>query len=433
VSLLVPGSSSSDHDLGTWDELTQEYYLHLYATQQPDLNWNNQECRNAIYQSAMRFWLDRGVDGFRVDTVNKYSKPAAFTDVPITDIHSYEQPAAHIFNNGPRIHEFIREMIETISNYDVMTVGELSLTPDPAQVLKYVSAGEKQLDMVFHIDLSNIDHGSTAAAKYDHRPFSTILPELKKAMTKWQKFHEGTDGWTTVFLENHDNGRAVDRYASSAPEWREMSAKMLSILMCTMTGTLFVYQGQEIGMVNAPSSWPIDEYQDIEAKNYYSEAQKQGPERLETVMKGLQVLGRDHARLPMQWDRSTHGGFTTAEKPWMRVHDLYPEINVERQEQNPGSVLTFWKRMIRLRKEKKDLCVYGIFDLLDEENENTFVFTKTSLQGRLLVALNFSRDPRDFEIVDVPGKWALLVGNYDDESAGLLRPFEGRVYAAVDL
>jgi len=150
-------------------------------------------------------------------------------------------------------------------------------------------------------------------------------------------------------------------------------------------------------------------------------------------MKGLQVLGRDHARLPMQWDRSTHGGFTTAEKPWMRVHDLYPEINVERQEQNPGSVLTFWKRMIRLRKEKKDLCVYGIFDLLDEENENTFVFTKTSLQGRLLVALNFSRDPRDFEIVDVPGKWALLVGNYDDESAGLLRPFEGRVYAAVDL
>ncbi|OBT64767.1 hypothetical protein VE03_06511 [Pseudogymnoascus sp. 23342-1-I1] len=418
----------------TWDETTQEYYLHLYATQQPDLNWNCEAARNAIYDSAMRFWLDRGVDGFRVDTVNKYSKPLEFHDAIITDPNHYEQPAAYMFCNGPRIHEFVKEMHDkVISQYDCMTVGELSLTPDPAHVLRYISASAKQLDMVFHIDTGNMDHGGPKD-KYDHRPF--ILPELKAAITKWQKFIEGTDGWTTAFLENHDNGRSIDRYASSEPQFREISAKMLAIMMTTMTGTIFIYQGQEIGMINAPKEWPIEEYKDIEALNYYNEARAlslsgEDPSRLPIVTRGLQILGRDHGRMPMQWDSTAHAGFTTGDKPWMRVHDLYPDINVAKQVPDAKSVLSFWKRVLRLRKEQRDILVYGIFDLLDPGNEKTFVYTKTGEGRTALVALNFDQGAQNFE-VSTDKEWKLVLSNYDAPVAGKLAPFEGRVYLSAN-
>lgn len=381
----------------------------------------------------MRFWLDKGIDGFRVDTVNKYSKPLEFKDVIITDPDHYEQPSTHIYCNGPRIHEFVKEMHdEVLSKYDVMTVGELSLTPDPKHVLDYVGAAAKQLDMVFHIDVGNMDHGDTPQTKYDHRPF--VLSKLKAATSKWQKFIDGNDGWTTSFLENHDNGRSVSRYASDEPQYREISAKMLAIMEASMTGTIFIYQGQEIGMINAPRSWPIEEYKDIEARNYYEEARRlsednpdHAPSRLETVMNGLQILGRDHSRLPMQWDGSAHAGFSAA-KPWMRVHDLYREINVERQSADPHSVLSFWKRMIRLRKDHADIFTYGVFDLVDPENEETFVFTKTGRTGKALIALNFSKLPQQFAMVESEPGWELVLGNYDKLKPETLAPFEGRVY-----
>lgn len=381
----------------------------------------------------MRFWLDRGVDGFRVDTVNKYSKPLEFHDAIITDPNHYEQPAAYMFCNGPRIHEFVKEMHDKVlSQYDCMTVGELSLTPDPAHVLRYVSVGAKQLDMVFHIDTGNMDHGGPKD-KYDHRPF--ILPELKAAITKWQKFIEGTDGWTTAFLENHDNGRSISRYASDEPQFREASAKMLATMMVTMTGTIFIYQGQEIGMINAPKEWPIEEYKDIEALNYYREARAltlsgEDPSRLPIVTHGLQILGRDHGRMPMQWDSTAHSGFTTSKTPWMRVHDLYPEINVAKQIPDPKSVLSFWKSMLRLRKEQRDLFVYGTFELLDPENAKTFVYTKTGGGRRALVVLNFDRDVQGFEM-GAEEEWELVVSNYEVPLEGKLAPFEGRVYMGV--
>jgi oligo-1,6-glucosidase len=421
------------HIAGAWDEHTQEYYLHLYANSQPDLNWNNPGARKAIYDSAMRFWLDRGIDGFRVDTVNKYSKPLEFKDVVITDPENYEQPSAHIYCNGPRIHEFVKEMHdEVLSKYDMMTVGELSLTPDPQHVLDYVSACAKQLDMVFHIDVGNMDHGSSAQTKYDHKRF--VLPDLKLATSKWQKFIEGTDGWTTAFLENHDNGRSVSRYASDEPQYREISAKMLAMMEGSMTGTIFVYQGQEIGMINAPRSWPIEEYKDIEAINYYEEARRlshenpgQKPSRLEVVMNGLQILGRDHSRLPMQWDGSANAGFSTA-KPWIRVHDLFPEINVEKQVQDPNSVLSVWKKMLSFRKEHVDLFVYGVFDLVDPENKHTFVFTKTAGNEQALVALNFSKLTQPFQFPNSETKWEMVMGNYGKTRLDVLAPFEGRIY-----
>jgi alpha-glucosidase len=240
----------------TWDEHTQEYYLHLYDKSQPDLNWENEDCRRAIYDSAMRFWLDKGIDGFRVDTVNKYSKYVDFQDAPITDPSSEVQPAAQFWCNGPRIHEFIREMnVEVLSKYKtydglpVVTVGELSMTPNPEGVLEYVSAQKKELDMIFQFDITHLGQGPPGSDnKYDFSEWN--LPEMKRIVEKWQTFIEGTDGWTTVFCENHDNGRSVSRFGNDAKEWRDKSAKMLAMCFAMQTGTLFLYQGQELGMVS---------------------------------------------------------------------------------------------------------------------------------------------------------------------------------------
>ncbi|KAK2735720.1 alpha-glucosidase mal12 [Onygenales sp. PD_40] len=423
----------------TWDETTQEYYLHLYAKEQPDLNWENPETRQAIYKSAMRFWLDKGVDGFRVDTVNKYSKHIDFQDAPITDLKSYIQPARHLFCNGPRIHEFLTEMHDQVySNYDVMTVGELSNTPDPAHVLRYVSAAAKQLDMVFQFDMIHLGMGPGLEDKYDYTPWP--LTRLKQIVRKWQQFIEGTDGWTTVFCENHDNGRAVSRYGNDEPAYRVASAKMLAVLQTTLTGTLFIYQGQEIGMINAPKSWPIDEYKDIEGLNYYREAERQSaegvdPTRRERIMRGLQTLARDHSRLPMQWDDSEYAGFGTA-APWMRVHDLYREINVAKQLGDPESVLEFYKRALGLRKEYAGLFIHGAFELFEEGDERTFVFGKRDGEGkRAVVVLNFTKEAQPFTMVERVGGMRLLLSTYsarDDMEVEKLKPFEGRVYVTEE-
>ncbi|KAJ5109906.1 Glycoside hydrolase superfamily [Penicillium argentinense] len=415
----------------TWDEHTQEYYLNLYAPSQPDLNWDNKETREAIYNSAIRFWLDKGIDGFRVDTVNKYSKHTAFPDVPITDPKSYIQPAIEMWCNGPRIHEFLREMYDSaLSPYgDIVTVGELANTPDPAQVLEYVGAKAKELSMVFHLDIGHIGMGALAD-KYIFHPWQ--LTQMKSVVNKWQSFVEGTDGWTTAFCENHDNGRSVSRFGDDSPAFREVSAKMLALMMISMTGTLFIYQGQEIGMINAPKDWPIDEYRDIEGLGYYREAVKQtesGADRTrkKKIMDGLRILARDHSRLPMQWDNSAHAGFTTG-KPWMRAHDLYPEINVKNQEGDSQSVLSFWKNVLRLRKEYRELFIHGAFEVLDFENLQTFCFTKSRDYKQALVILNFTSEIQPFTQADKVSDMRLLVGNYEKSAGEMLRPFEGRIY-----
>ncbi|CAJ2507061.1 Uu.00g082470.m01.CDS01 [Anthostomella pinea] len=386
----------------TWDESFGEYYLHLFAPEQPDLSWENPEAREAIYDSAMRFWLDRGVDGFRVDCVNMYSKGTELPDAPVVDAGVFEQPSWSIHANGPRMHEFLREMNEMVlSRYDTMTVGELPHTPDADHVLRYVSAGDRQMDMVFQFDFT---------------------------------FIAGTDAWTTAFCENHDQGRSVSRYGSDDPAYRALSAKMLAIMMCALTGTLFVYQGQEIGMINIPPEWAIEaDYKDIEALNFYRSVQQDpncAAEALEYARRSIRILGRDNARTAMQWDASApFAGFTDCpDGPWMRVHDLYPGINIAAQRADPGSVLAFWKRMIALRKEHRDVFVHGAFELLGAEDENTFVFVKTYEGKRALVVLNFTGEEQRVELPE--GRFELLVGNYggDGGDSSVLRPWEGRVY-----
>jgi oligo-1,6-glucosidase len=419
----------------TWDEHTQEYYLHLYDKSQPDLNWENEDCRRAIYNSAMRFWLDKGIDGFRVDTVNKYSKVLPFADAPITDPTSTIQPAAQMWCNGPRIHEFIQEMnLDVLSHYctydnlPLVTVGELSLCSETDAVIPYVSAAQKELDMVFQFDITHLGQGPPGCNdKYDFAAWK--LPEMKRIVEKWQTFIDGTDAWTTVFNENHDNGRSVSRYANDAPEWRERSAKMLALWLVAQSGTLFLYQGQEISMINAPKDWDMSEYKDVESKNYWAEAIRLAedgtdPTRKERIKHGLQLMARDHARLPFQWDGSANAGFSAGE-PWMRVHDAYTAINVEKQEGDEGSVLAFYKKVLRLRKEHRDVFVYGRFELRDVEDESTFVYVKRYEGKMALVALNFTTEA---QVLRDTGGMKLLVSSYAKGREGVLEPLEGRIY-----
>jgi len=329
------------------------------------------------------------------------------------------------------MHEFLREMnTQVLGKYDAMTVGELPHTPDPAHVLRYIGSGDKQLDMVFQFDIVDLGIGHTH--KYEYQGYK--LPELKAVVAKWQSFIEGSDGWTTAFCENHDQGRSVSRFASDAPEWRERSAKMLALMMCALTGTLFIYQGQEIGMINAPASWPIEDYKDIESINYYNSVAARtnnDPEALDRVMKSIQILGRDHARIPMQWDDSLYAGFTTKKDgAWMRVHDDYRSINVASQISNPKSVLNFWKKMLKVRKEYRELFIHGAFEAYDMDDEKTFVFGKRIGESRAIVVLNFTGVEQEFKRPGVGGKWELLAGNVEgvDGTEGKLSPWEGRIY-----
>ncbi|OMP86089.1 Alpha-glucosidase [Diplodia seriata] len=417
-----------------WDEPTQEYYLHLFCPEQPDLNWENPETRAAIYESAMDFWLRKGIDGFRVDTVNMYSKPPTYPDAPITDPHSPYQPASALYCNGPRMHEFLAEMHAILSKYPsprAMTVGELPHTHSRAHVLRYVSARAKQLDMTFMFDV--VDVGFGAVQRFDTTPRSWTLRDLKDAVMRTQDLIDGTDAWTTTFMENHDQARCVSRFGGDATEdARTRSAKMLAVMLACLSGTLFVYQGQEIGMVNAPREWGLEEYKDVDSRNFaaWMEERYGREEGMPRAMAALQHLARDHARLPMQWDGGRQAGFTTAEKPWMRVHDNWREVNVERELARKDGVLAFWRRMLRLRKEFAPSLVYGTTRIWDLENEKTFVFEKVGKGQSAVVALNFTGEEVPVELPGKEGK-RLVVGNYADEVEGVLRPFEARVWVGA--
>lgn len=429
----------------TWDALTEEYYLHLYAPEQPDLNWDNEDCRKAIYENTMRFWLDRGIDGFRIDTVNKYSKRTDFVDAPISDPASPHQAAPDMWCNGPRIHEFIREMRrEALEPYNAVSVGELSNTPDPVQVLPYVSAAAKELDMVFEFSMIRLGTGDGFGAKYIYQPFP--LSRLKALASTWQTFIEGTDAWTTVFCENHDNGRAVSRFGdTSTPEMWRRSAKTLALWQATMTGSLFLYQGQEIGMVNMPTTWGIEEYKDIESSRFYNEAVKSGDaSRTKATLRGLQILARDHSRIPFQWDHSPNAGFTKADAtPWMRVHDDYREINVAKQAGDCSSILEFYRAILSLRKSYRHVFTHGLFRLLDPANEALFIYVKEGdpkvTRQKALVVLNFSKEKQPcpdiaLALKCLPADVSLLISTLDQALLGsgqleaLLDPWEGRVY-----
>jgi oligo-1,6-glucosidase len=383
----------------TWelDDATGQYYLHLFSRKQPDLNWENPEVRQAIY-SMMRWWLDRGVDGFRMDVINMLSKDPALPDAPGGDGSPY-------YLCGPRIHEFLQEMHREVfegRDGELLTVGEMpGVTLENAKL--FTDPERREVDMVFQFEHVQLDQGDS---KWDVRGLK--LRDLKRSFGRWQAGLAET-GWNSLYWNNHDQPRVVSRFGDGSPA----AAKMLGTVLHLHRGTPYVYQGEELGMTNFPFA-SIDEFRDIESLNHYAEA---GPESLPA----LQAMGRDNARTPMQWDASEHAGFTTG-RPWLAPNPNHTEINAAAQREDPDSVFHHYRRLIELR-HTEPAVVHGDFTMLMEEDERVYAFLRRHEDTELLVLGNLSGDEVP---VDLTG-WEdaeLLIG----EPGGALRPWESRVY-----
>ncbi|MBJ7994289.1 oligo-1,6-glucosidase [Bacillus mycoides] len=405
-----------------YDEMTDEYYLHLFSKKQPDLNWDNEKVRQDVYD-MMKFWLEKGIDGFRMDVINFISKEDGLPSVE-TDEEGYVSGHKH-FMNGPNIHKYLHEMNEDVlSQYDIMTVGEMpGVTTEEAKL--YTGEARKELQMVFQFEHMDLDSGE--GGKWDVKPCSLLT--LKQNLTKWQKALEQT-GWNSLYWNNHDQPRVVSRFGNDGAYHTE-SAKMLATVLHMMKGTPYIYQGEEIGMTNVRFE-SIDEYRDIETLNMYKEKVIERGEDIDKVMQSIYIKGRDNARTPMQWDDREHAGFTTGE-PWIAVNPNYKEINVKQAIQDEESIFYYYKKLIELRKNN-EIVVYGTYDLILENNPSIFAYVRTYGEEKLLVIANFTADECVFELPEdiVYSEAELLIHNYDVENVLIenitLRPYEAMVF-----
>ena len=404
------------------DPATDEYYLHLFSIKQPDLNWENPAVRQAVFQ-MMRWWLDRGVDGFRMDVINIISKVPGLPDAPAR-VPGRLQWAGELWVHGPRLMEFLGEMKQqALAGYDTLTVGEcVSVTTDQAAELTDAQRGP--LNMVFQFEHMDLDRELPSRL---WKPWQ--LRDLKQVLTRWQNALAGR-GWNSQYLSNHDQPRQVSRFGDDG-QYRVESAKLLGTLLHTLQGTPYIYQGEELGMTNMafPS---IDDYRDIATLNMYREAVGQGLDP-QFVLAQIHKQSRDNARTPMQWDASPNGGFTTG-TPWIGVNPNYASINAEQAQADPNSIFHYYRELIRLRKANP-VIVEGRYALLLEDDPAIYAYTRTSAADRLLVVLNFSAGQPVFALpADLPAEGTeLLLANYpagsgEDLRALTLRPYEARVY-----
>lgn len=410
----------------TWDELTGQYYLHLFDRKQPDLNWENPQVRAAV-SDMMRWWLDRGVDGFRMDVINFISKAEGLPDAPADAgqrVVAFEQ-----FADGPRVHDYLAEMTREVfggRQGEFITVGEMpGVTPEQARLYTDPTRGE--LDMVFQFEHMSVDHGPSG--KFDYR--GPDLVALKRALHRWQLALAET-GWNSLYWSNHDQPRVVSRFGDDARDWWEPSAKALATILHGMRGTPFVYQGEELGMTNYPFHDPTD-HRDLEAANYYSQVVEHGGDTA-AALAGMAEVSRDNARTPMQWDAGTHAGFTTGD-PWLPVNPNHTWLNASTQSKSPATVFAHYQALIRLRHEMPVLGD-GVFAPLMEDDPQIWAYTRTGSHRKLLVIANCGRDPRT---VDVGSEWIaaeLLLGNLPgtpvtSTTASLtLAGWDARIYSA---
>ncbi len=409
-----------------YDAQTGEYFLHLFSRKQPDLNWDNPKLRQEIYD-MMTWWLDKGIDGFRMDVINLISKVPELPNVG-KDQEDGERTyhfGGEYFVNGPRVHEYIQEMNrEVLSKYDIMTVGEaIGVTPEEAAL--YVGEDRNELHMLFHFELMEVDSGP--GGKWDVQPWK--LADIKSIFSKWQTALHGK-GWNSLYLNNHDQPRMLSRFGDDKHYPKE-SAKMLATLLHTLQGTPYIYQGEEIGMTNVKFD-SISDYKDIEILNMYKEYLAAGHAE-EEIMNSIYVKGRDNGRTPMQWSAEPQAGFTT-DTPWLAVNPNYTEINAEQALADPDSIFHYYKKLIELRKSH-DIFVYGDYTILAEEHEQVYAYLRTLGEERLLVMLNFFGRPAAFELPAcvIFEEKTLVIANYgvqpeEDIRSLSLRPYEARVY-----
>lgn len=402
-----------------YDQETDEYYLHLFSKKQPDLNWDNPKVRQEVFD-MMNWWLDKGVDGFRMDVISLISKKPDLPDgkAGINGYASFNEPA-----NGPHVHEYLQEMREKVLNRaDTITVGECSgVTLEEAK--QYASADGKELNMVFQFEHMDVD--ADGANKWTDKRMD--LRDMKAVLTKWQKGLEDI-AWNSLFWENHDQPRSVSRYADDSPKYREMSAKMLATCLHMMQGTPYIYQGEELGMTNAPFE-SVEDFRDLDSINAYRElVEEKKVFSHQEMMKYLRRKSRDNARTPFQWDDTEQAGFTNG-KPWIMVNPNYRDINAACQMAEPDSVFHYYRKLISLRKEH-EIVVYGTYDLLLPESKEIYMYTRTWENEKLLVVCNFSGDTVNVELPEEFAGAEILISNYKDVSVQVemtVRPYEAFV------
>ena len=401
-----------------YDEMTNEYYLHLFSEKQPDLNWENPELREEVYQ-MMKYWLDKGIDGFRMDVINMISKHSDLPDGERSEGEIYGNGGQY-YMNGPRIHEFLQEMNqEVLSHYPILTVGEMpGATPEDAKL--YTDPDRKEVNMIFTFEHMDLD--SAPGGKWNLKPLN--LADLKGNLTKWQTALHNK-GWNSLYWNNHDQPRIVSRFGNDQAG-RVESAKMLATCLHFMQGTPYIYQGEEIGMTNVKFD-SFEDYRDIETINMYNERKALGYSH-EDIMNSIYAKGRDNARTPMQWDDTEHGGFTTG-IPWIKVNPNYKKINVKNALDDSQSIFYFYQKLIALRKEM-NIIVEGDFQLKLEDHPKLFAYERNWNDETLLVFCNFSGEEvtiEDEELRIKLDEYNVVLSNYEASSQCILRPYESIV------
>ena len=382
-----------------WVPEVEQFYFHRFSKKQPDLNWENPQMRQSLY-AMIRWWADRGIGGFRLDVVDLFGKI----------------PDQKILENGPKLHEYIREMRrEAFTAPDLVTVGE-AWSATPAIARQYSAPDGSELSMVFQFEHLVLDQ-QPGGEKWDLAPLP--LGQLKQVICRWQQELAGT-GWNSLFLENHDLPRIVSRWGDDG-KYREPSAKMLATLLFGLQGTPYIYQGQELGMTNV--RYPLEEYRDIETLGMYHKYKALGwPE--EKILRSIHARSRDNARTPMQWSGAENAGFTTG-TPWLKVNPNYKTINADNQLSDPDSVFSYYQRLIRLRKGHP-MFREGTFRLVLADHEDIFAYTRTTATAQLLVVCNFRG--ADIEDPLAIGESPILCNYPDQPLLGRLRPYEARIY-----
>lgn len=376
-----PTNWGSSFGGSTWEYVPQrqQYYLHLFAKEQPDLNWENPRVRQEVYK-IMRFWLDKGVDGFRMDVISLLSKDPQYANSPVSPHQQYGSyyPGAA---NGPREHEYLQEMNrEVLSHYDVMTVGETPHT-SVQEALLYTQAERHELNMVFHFDHMHLDYGPEG--KFSTKRFR--LTALKQVFTKWQEMMIQNNGWNSLYWNNHDQARAVTRFGNPDPRWREQSAKMLATILHMQCGTPFIYQGEEIGMVN-PHFNSINDYHDLDTLNVYHDFIHHKHLDPAQVMQAIYLKSRDNARTPIPWNDQPLAQTNPNLPP---LNPDYRTVNVAQALADPASVFYYYQKLIKLRHDLP-IITTGDYQLLDADDESTFSYLRTQDHQVLLVSGNFT-------------------------------------------
>lgn len=409
-----PNAWTSWFSGSAWEknEETDEYYLHIFSKKQPDLNWTNPEVRQSVY-SMMRWWLDQGIDGFRMDVISLISKPDVWPCNSDSDLSPY-------CVNGPHVHEYLQEMNrEVLSKYDIMTVGECpNITP--AEAKKYAGLQQHELNMVFQFEHTNLTDGPYG--KWNNQRVN--LPALKAVFARWQEGLRDAS-WNCLFWSNHDQPRAVSKFGNDAPQWRVLSAKMLCTCMYLMQGTPYIYQGEELGMTNAGFTM-LEDYRDIETLNAYNDLVSNGKLTPEVMLHYLSLSSRDNARTPMQWDSSSNSGFTEG-TPWIQIAKNYSKINAGAEQNDPDSVYSFYQKILLFRK-CNHIIRDGSFNLLWPEHESIFAYSRSLENQAIYVFCNFSDRESRLPSLPFDSNAKVIISNYSSSPLHqVLRPYEAIV------